>query len=47
MYFVGQADVYEADFNAEQQARERLAGEWEYLYVLCGSGGCVPSGLQR
>jgi hypothetical protein len=27
MYFVGQVDVYQADFNAERQARERIAGE--------------------
>jgi hypothetical protein len=27
MYFVVQVDVYQADFNAERQARERIAGE--------------------
>jgi hypothetical protein len=34
MYFVGQVDVYQAELNAEQQARERIAGELECLYVL-------------
>jgi hypothetical protein len=29
-----QVDVYQADFNAERQARERIAGEKADLYPL-------------
>jgi hypothetical protein len=44
-----QVDVYQADFNAERQARERIAGEYECLYVLVWVRWMctlVPSGLQ-
>jgi hypothetical protein len=47
MYFVGQVDVYQADFNAERQARERIAGELECLYVLWFRWMCTKRNSMR